>query len=86
MSKFNEKTYQVLHDMDKTRPNVFPMFGGAVYVHTIDDLIDYLPNVISWSRRKGYNIIDNIHTFCHLCYIDPMLVEAYIGMRFEELI
>jgi hypothetical protein len=23
--------------------------------------------------------------FCHICMVDPMLVEAYCGMRFEQL-
>ena len=86
MPKFNESTYQILHDMDKTRPNVFQMFGGAVYVSTIEDLVNCLPHIISYSRHKGYDVIDNIKTFCHICLIDPMLVEAYLGMRFEEVI
>ena len=86
MPKFNEQTYQILHDMDKTNPDTFPMFGGAVYVATIDDLVTYLPHVISYARHKGYDIIDNIQTFCHICLIDPMLVQAYIGTTFTNLI
>ena len=86
MSKFNETTYQILHNMDKTRPDVFPMFGGAVYVSTIEDLINCLPHIINYSKRKGYDIVDNIHTFCHICLIDPMLVQAYIGIEFAKLI
>ena len=28
---------------------------------------------------------DACRTFCNLCFIDPMLVEAYMGMTFEEV-
>ena len=86
MSKFNDATYQILCDMSKTQPDVIPMYGGAVYVSTIDELISCLPHIISYSRIKDYDIIDSINTFCHICLMDPMLVQAYIGTAFEELI
>ena len=86
MSNFNESTYQILRDMSETRPDVIAMFGGAVYVSTIDDLINCFPHIFHYSQIKGYDIIENMHTFCHICSIDPSLVEAYLGMSFEELI
>ena len=37
--------------------------------------------VFHW--HKG--VADAMRTFCHICYVDPALVEVYLGFHFNEL-
>lgn len=81
-------TMRRIEALDEKYPKAIPIFGGALWVDSIEKLITGLPHVIHsakfWNWHEG--IAGACRTFCHLCLIDPMLVEAYIGMRFEQLI
>jgi hypothetical protein len=69
--------------------NAIPIFGGALWVHDkgFDAIVDYLPKVVENARFFGWHagIADAIRTYLHICNIDPMLVEAYLGVRFSQL-
>lgn len=73
--------------LDEKHPNAIPIFGGAYFVRDLDGLIASLPHVVSSAKTLKWHesIADTLRTFCRLCYVDPMLVEAYIGIRFEKL-
>jgi hypothetical protein len=70
--------------------NAIPVFGYAYHMDTIDmdSVIKKLPEVICAARFFKWHAgeAEACRTFCNICFIDPMLIEAYIGMRFEELV
>lgn len=80
-------TQRAIEALDAKHPNAIPIFGGALWVHDIETLVDMLPSVISgakfWKWHAG--LVDACRTFCRLCFVDPTLVECYIGMKFEQL-
>ena len=84
----NKATEKMIIKMQKTEPNTIAIFGGAIWVTDIDELLEFLPAVVRNARflkwEKG--LADACRRFCHLCFIDPTLVEAYIGMKFETLV
>ena len=84
----NEVTIKMLEDLSDKHSHAIAIFGGAIFVNTIDDVIDKLSYVISASKfyRWHESAAKACRTFCHLCFIDPALVEAYLGMTFEKLI
>lgn len=75
--------------------NAIPIFGGALGAYNcinsdspdFQTFITYLPSVVSHAKFFKWHegVIGALRTFCHLCFVDPMLVEAYIGMTFEQL-
>ena len=75
----------MINNLSKLGNNDVQIFGGAIYVHNIHDIVKYLPYVINISARKGFDVAENCRKFCHICSIDPMLVETYMGITFEEL-
>lgn len=81
-------TQKAIEALDEKYPNAIPIFGGALWVHDLEALIDSLPSLISnakfWKWHGG--LADACRTFCHLCFIDPALVECCIGMKFEQLV
>ena len=83
----NETTMKMLEDLENKHRYAIAIFGGAVFVKTIDDVIDKLSYVITMSKfyRWHESAAKACRTFCHLCLIDPALVEAYLGMTFEEI-
>ena len=74
------------HNYSMLDKNDMQIFGGVAFVHNINDIIKYLPYVINTSARKGFDVAENCRKFCYLCSTDPVLVEAYMGITFEELI
>lgn len=78
----NEHNHSVLMKLGNDDVQIF---GGAAFVHDINDIVKYLPYVINISARKGFDIAENCRKFCYICSTDPVLVEAYMGITFEEL-
>ena len=84
----NKTTERKIIAMQKVEPNTIAIFGGAIWVTDIKELIEFLPAVVrnakiyKWER----GLADACRRFCHLCSIDPMLGEAYIGTKFENLL
>ena len=80
-------TMRAVEALDEKYPNAIPIFGGAIWVKDIEGIIQSLPHVIQSAKFfKWHDTIANAcRTFCSLCFVDPTLVECYIGMRFEKL-
>jgi hypothetical protein len=80
-------TQKAIEALDEKYPNTIPIFGGALWIKDIEGIIQSLPHVIQ--SAKFFNWHDTIanacRTFCSLCFVDPALVECYIGMKFEKL-
>lgn len=80
-------TMRLVEELDEKYSNAIPIFGGAIWVKDIEGIIQALPHVIHSAKFFGWHdtLANACRTFCSLCFTDYMLVEAYIGMRFEEL-
>lgn len=96
MYKNDEGTINRIIALGNKYENAIPVFGGAAiaynYIHQtkpdFESFIEYLSFVIDEAifRRWHEGAAGACRTFCHLCLVDPMLVEAYLGMRFEQLV
>lgn len=70
--------------------HVIAIFGGAIWedTHNINleqfskHLVQLAHNAVFFKWHKG--IVDAMRTYCHLCYIDPALIECYWGQYFDE--
>lgn len=66
------------------------IFGGAIWIDSTDTwaIINYLPTIIHnakfWNWHGG--LADACRMFCHCLFVDPALIEAAIGMKFEKLV
>lgn len=71
--------------------NAIPIFGSAHHAVKVTDnlpeFISYLECVIHGVLFYGWHetIARAMRRFCHLCLVDPALVEAYLGMTFEQI-
>ena len=75
--------------------NAFEVMSGAYWasqeVHcdnpNFDKFVEYLSNLVIdikfWKWHES--IPQAMRTYCKLAMVDPALVEAHIGMRFEEV-
>ena len=92
---YDEGVHAAITALADKYDNAIPIFGGALgaYNYINNDSLDYdsfvrcLSHVIH--NAKFYNwhegVVGALRRFCHLCYIDPALIELYIGMTFEKL-
>jgi hypothetical protein len=83
-------TQVFIEELDNKYGNAIPIFGGALWIDSADiwAIIDYLPTIIHnaefWKWHGG--LADACRMFCHCLFVDPALVEACIGMKFEKLV
>lgn len=78
----------LIENLNKEHPDAIAIFGGALWVEDISSLIGSLAHVISEAKFRNWHegLAGACRTFCHMCLVDPMLVEAYMGMKFEDLL
>ena len=91
----NEMVKDAVIHLSETYRNAVPIFGGAplayMEIHkeepNFDGFIGYLAHVIDEAKFRRWHdgIAGALRTFCHLCLVDPALVEAYLGVRFEQI-
>ena len=81
--------YNAIMALADEHHNAIPIFGGALRVEgNLDNLIACIPHVVHDAKFFKWHegVVGAIRRFCHLCFVDPALVETYIGMSFEELV
>lgn len=76
--------------------NAIPVMGSAYWaaqeVHNdkpnFDKFVELMVNMVSDHKFFKWHepLPRAMRTFCKLAMVDPALVEAYIGMRFEQLV
>ena len=84
---------QIIEQLADEHSSAIPIFGGALWAYEyakVGDLanfVNYLPHVVSEAKfRHWHEGIDGaLRRFCHICLVDPMLIEVYLGIRFEEV-
>lgn len=78
--------------LDSKYPNAIPIFGGALWVYHDDDfdsqrfiagLSHIAKNAEFFKWHEG--VAGAMYRYCHICMVDPMVVEVALGMKFEEL-
>ena len=97
----NTQTQQLvkykLEKLNELYPNSIAIFGGAFHIvaHMDDNDMSYvkrvascLPEVIDSAKfyRWHEGVAAAIKKFCNLCFVDPALMEAYLGCRLEEVV
>ena len=88
---YKEHIYEQLLKME----NGVAVLGGAYHAYDcmnsenidIHKFCEYLLSCVQPAIYFGFEggIKNALNTFCHLCLVDPMLIEAYLGIRFEEV-
>ena len=89
---YDKSVKSAIEALDAQYPNAIPVFGGALsavkYVHgnNIDMHKFCILMLDAISNAKFYNWHENssdvAKRFCHFCYIDPALVEIFLGVKF----
>ena len=74
--------------LDKEYDNAIAIFGGALHIdRDVASIALYLPSLLRnaelWHWHE--NEADTCRRFCHLCFVDPALVEAYLGNTFAKI-
>lgn len=91
---FDKGVQQTILELSEQYDNAIPVFGGALFVASClhSDSPDFkhfvwgLQCVIHNARLYKWHEseADALRRWCHMCLVDPALVEAYLGMRFEQ--
>lgn len=93
-------SYEVIKDnilaLEDKHENAVAVMGGAYWaaqeVHcdhpNFEKFVEYLSNMIHDYKFFGWHepIPQAMRTFCKLAMVDPMLVETYLGIKFEEVV
>lgn len=92
---YDENVYNAIMSLDNKYPNAIPVFGGALSAHkcincdnpNLEQFISFLPdiahNAIFYKWHE--DVAHAIRRFCNLCFVDPALIEAYIGAPLEDV-
>ena len=78
--------------LDANHSNAIPIFGGALWVYHENDFdaelfFAGLHHVVKNARFFKWHegITGAIRRYCHICMVDPMLVEVALGMRLGDV-
>ena len=82
-----------LWKLQEENEHTIQVLGGAVYAaeyaekNDLQKFMQYLPQVASSASFVRYRggVAQALREFCHLCMVDPALIEAVVGMRFSEV-
>ena len=74
--------------------NAIPVFGGALGAHQCIErgdfagFVAYFPNLISSAKffKWHEDTVAVLRRFCRLCFVDPALIEAYLGCTLDNLV
>jgi hypothetical protein len=79
----------------QTHENAIAVMGGAYFaaqdIHqdtpNFNAFIYKMDEMIRQHLFRDYDepLEKSMKTFCHLCMVDPALVEAYLGMKFKDI-
>lgn len=83
-------TMRYIEALDEKYGNAIPIFGGAIFMDGADLLkvALYFPHIIKSAQFfKWHDTLANAcRVFCHCLFIDPNLMEIYIGSTFEKFV
>lgn len=83
-------TMRFIEALHEKHGNAIPIFGGAIFMDgdNLKSVALYLPSIIRNAEFfKWHDTLANAcRVFCHCLFIDPALMESYIGITFEDLV
>ena len=83
-------TMRFIEKLNEKHSNSIAIFGGAIFMDRDDlkKIASYLPSIIRNAEfyRWHDTLANACRQFCHCLFIDPMLMGAYIGLTFEDLV
>lgn len=83
-------TQKFIEALAEKHDNAIPIFGGAIFLDgsNLESIALYLPAIIRNAEffRWHDSLANACRQFCHCLFIDPMLMEAYIGSSFEDFV
>ena len=92
---YDKSVYNAIVALNEEHNNAIAVFGGALSAYecinsdepNIEKFVAYLPSIASNAKFYKWHegIVGALHRFCHLCLIDPYLIELYLGMSLDEL-
>lgn len=92
---YNEGVYKAITALADKHSNAIPVFGGALrayeYINcdtpNLGKFVSCIPSVVSDAKFYSWHegAVGALRRFCRLCLVDPALIEAYLGITFEEL-
>lgn len=90
---YDQSVYDSIMALDSEYNNAIPIFGGtlgafnALEVGDIDRFEALMTNAVDNAKFYKWHesSADVARRFCTICRIDPALIEAGFGMRFEEV-
>jgi hypothetical protein len=90
---YDQAVYDAITTLSNKHDNTIPVFGCALSASKYLDndfhkFVGFIPQVISSAKFYKWHggVVDAIRTFCHLCFVDPAIVECYLGISFAELV
>lgn len=93
---YDQSIYNAINALSSKHSNAIPVFGCALSAakylqednYDFHKFVSFIPTVIQDAKFFKWHggVINAIHIFCRLCYVDPAIVECYIGMSFDKLI
>ena len=90
---YDKSVYNAITTLDTKYPNTIPIFGGALGAYNalevgdIDRFEALMTDAVDNAKFYKWHesSADVARRFCTICRVDPALIEAGFGMRFEEL-
>lgn len=90
---YDETVYDAITALADKHTNAIPVFGGALGAHECIErgdfagFVGYFPDLIHSAQffKWHENIATTLRRFCHLCFVDPALIEVYLGCTFDEI-
>ena len=83
-------TMRFIESLQEKHNNAIPIFGGAIWIDgtDLDKVALYLPSIIRNAEFHGWHDTpaNACRIFCHCLFVDPMLIEVYLGSTFEEFV
>lgn len=84
---------QKLLSMNEKYPDTIAVLGGAYFAHEaakdgdIATFVEFLPHVAQSAKFFKWHtgVAGALRQFCHLCFVDPALIEVYLGTTFNEI-
>ena len=92
---YDESVHAAILSLSEEYSNAIPVFSGALsavrYVNcdhpNFDKFTSMLYDVAESAEFYNWHegALGAVYTFCHLCYVDPALLEMYIGADLCDL-
>ena len=93
---YDEGVYNAIMALNDKYSNAIPVFGGALGAYNsincdkpdFSKFVSYFPDLIHSAKFYNWHegALGAVRRFCHLCFVDPYLVEVYLGISLAELV